>query len=146
LQILDCCIYCNGSVEPSSHYHSCTKNRTRIKTRNASMNLCYCYTLYTQSENSNQPILPYTQQQQQQPFYSRSSTTTRVRHSPTLTYPDWCPYLHHPHHFYTRCSSCHNHPNLSWLGTGINYAGLHNQWSGYRQTKYYLENANHCQG
>ena len=30
--------------------------------------------------------------------------------------------------FYTGCPSCHNHSNLSWLGTGIKYAGLHNQW------------------
>jgi len=24
--------------------------------------------------------------------------------------------------------SCRNPPNLSWLGTGTKYAGLHNQW------------------
>ena len=28
-------------------------------------------------------------------------------------------------HFYARCRSCHNPPNLSWLGTGTKYAGLH---------------------
>jgi len=27
--------------------------------------------------------------------------------------------------FYARCPSCHNRPNLSWLGTGTKYAGLH---------------------
>jgi len=34
-------------------------------------------------------------------------------------------------HFYTRCPSCHNPPNLSWLWTGTKYAGLHTQWLGY---------------
>ena len=33
-----------------------------------------------------------------------------------------------PCHFYARCSSCHNSPNLSWLGTGTKYAGLHTRW------------------
>jgi len=28
--------------------------------------------------------------------------------------------------FYAGCHSCHNSPNLSWLGTGTEYAGLHN--------------------
>ena len=27
--------------------------------------------------------------------------------------------------FYARCPSCHNPPNLSWIGTGTKYAGLH---------------------
>jgi len=27
--------------------------------------------------------------------------------------------------FYARCPSCRNPPNLSWLGTGTKYAGLH---------------------
>jgi len=31
-------------------------------------------------------------------------------------------------HFYARCLSCRNPPNLSCLGTGTKYAGLHNQW------------------
>ena len=39
---------------------------------------------------------------------------------------NWC----HPHHFYTGCPSLHNPPNLSWLGTGIKYAGLHTRWLG----------------
>jgi len=30
-----------------------------------------------------------------------------------------------PHFFYARCRSCRNAPNLSWLGTGTKYAGLH---------------------
>jgi len=33
-------------------------------------------------------------------------------------------------HFYTGYPSCHNPPNLSWLGTGTKYAGLHTQWLG----------------
>jgi len=33
-------------------------------------------------------------------------------------------------HFYARCPSCRNPPNLSWLGTGTKYAGLHTQWLG----------------
>jgi len=41
---------------------------------------------------------------------------------------NWCPYLCHPHHFYARCPSWHNPPNLSWLGTGTKYAGLHTRW------------------
>jgi len=32
--------------------------------------------------------------------------------------------------FYTRYPSCHNAPNLSWLGTGTKYAGLHIQCCG----------------
>jgi len=34
-------------------------------------------------------------------------------------------------HFYAGCPSCHNPPNLSWLGTGTKYAGLHTQWLGF---------------
>jgi len=34
-------------------------------------------------------------------------------------------------HFYGRCASCHNPPNLSWLGRGTKYAALHTQWVGY---------------
>jgi len=41
---------------------------------------------------------------------------------------NWCPHLRHPHHFYAGCPSLHNPPNLSWLGTGTKYAGLHIQW------------------
>jgi len=44
---------------------------------------------------------------------------------------NWCPHLCHPHHFYTECGSFHNPPNLSWLGTGTKYAGLHTRWLGY---------------
>jgi len=33
-------------------------------------------------------------------------------------------------HFYVGCPSCHNPPNLSCLGTGTRYAGLHTQWLG----------------
>ena len=33
-------------------------------------------------------------------------------------------------HFYTGCPSCCNPPDLSWLGTGTKYAGLHTQWLG----------------
>jgi len=43
----------------------------------------------------------------------------------------WCPHLCHPHHFYAGCPSSHNPPNLSWLGTGTKYAGLHTRWLGY---------------
>jgi len=34
-------------------------------------------------------------------------------------------------HFYAGCPSCRNRSNLSWLGTGTKYAGLHTQWLGY---------------
>jgi len=44
---------------------------------------------------------------------------------------NWCPYLCNPHHFYAGCPCLHNPPNLSWLGTGTNYAGLHTRWLGY---------------
>jgi len=43
---------------------------------------------------------------------------------------NWCPHLCHPHHFYVGCPSLHNPPNLSWLGTGTNYAGLRTRWFG----------------
>jgi len=33
-------------------------------------------------------------------------------------------------HFYAGYPSCSNPPNLSWHGTGTNYAGLHTQWLG----------------
>jgi len=33
-------------------------------------------------------------------------------------------------HFCAGCPSCRNRPNLSWLGTGTKYAGLHTQWLG----------------
>jgi len=42
--------------------------------------------------------------------------------------------VYHPHHFYARCPSWHNPPNLSWLGTGTKYAGLHTQWLVYLNT------------
>ena len=34
-------------------------------------------------------------------------------------------------HFYAGYRSCRNPPNLSWLGTGTKYAGLHIQWLGF---------------
>jgi len=40
----------------------------------------------------------------------------------------WCSYLCHPHHFYAGCPSWYNPPNLSWLGTGTKYVGLHTRW------------------
>ena len=43
---------------------------------------------------------------------------------------NWFPHLCHPHHFYAGCPSLHNPPNLSLLGTGTKYAGLHTQWLG----------------
>jgi len=42
----------------------------------------------------------------------------------------WCPHVYHPHHFYAGCPSWHNPPNLSWLGMGTKYAGLHIHWLG----------------
>jgi len=41
---------------------------------------------------------------------------------------NWSPYLYHPYHFYAGCPSWHNPPNLSWLGAGTKYAGLHTGW------------------
>jgi len=35
-----------------------------------------------------------------------------------------------PIFFYARCPSCRNPPTLSWLGTGIKYAGFHTQCRG----------------
>jgi len=32
--------------------------------------------------------------------------------------------------FHAICPSCCNLPNLSWLGIGSKYAGLHTQWLG----------------
>jgi len=54
--------------------------------------------------------------------------TIRMNCHPILT--NWCPNLCHPHHFYARCPSWHNPSNLSWLGTGTKYAGLHTCWFG----------------
>jgi len=34
-------------------------------------------------------------------------------------------HLCHPRHFYAGCPSWHDPPNLSWLGSGTKYAGLH---------------------
>jgi len=48
---------------------------------------------------------------------------------------NWCPHLYHPHHFYAGCSSWHNPPNLSWLGTGTKYAGFHTRWLGGKTRK-----------
>ena len=42
------------------------------------------------------------------------------------------PHLYHSHHFYTRCPCRHNPPNLSGLGTGTKYAGLHTRWLDHR--------------
>jgi len=39
-------------------------------------------------------------------------------------------------HFYTRCLSCRNPPNLSWLATGTKYAGLHLWGKGAPIVKY----------
>jgi len=47
---------------------------------------------------------------------------------------NWCPHLCHPHHFYARCPSWYNPPNLSWLGTGTKYAGLHTRWLGHQSS------------
>jgi len=33
-------------------------------------------------------------------------------------------------YFCAGCPSCCNPPNLSWLGTGTKYDGLHTQWLG----------------
>ena len=49
---------------------------------------------------------------------------------------NWCPNLCHPHHFYSGCPSWHNPPNLSWLGTGTKYAGLHTRWLLYDTSIY----------
>jgi len=55
---------------------------------------------------------------------------------------NWCPHLCHPHHFYARCPSWHNPPNLSWLGTGTKYAGLHTWWLGSDSYTKQLESVN----
>jgi len=47
-----------------------------------------------------------------------------------LIQTNWCRHLCHPHHFYAGYPSWHNPPNLSWLGTGTKYAGLHTWWLG----------------
>jgi len=47
-----------------------------------------------------------------------------------LIQTNWCPHLCRPHHFYAGCPSLHNPPNLSWLGTGTKYSGLHIRWPG----------------
>ena len=41
------------------------------------------------------------------------------------TPPDYQSPICHLHHFYAGCTSCHNPPNLSWLGIGTKYASLH---------------------
>jgi len=54
--------------------------------------------------------------------------TMRMNCHPIQT--NWCPHLCQPHHLYAGCPSWHNPPNLSWLGTGTKYAGLHTRWLG----------------
>jgi len=51
---------------------------------------------------------------------------------------NWCLHLYHPHYFYARCPSWHNPPNLSWLGTGTKYAGMHTRWLHYILGCFYL--------
>ena len=61
---------------------------------------------------------------------TRADTSTfRVGTTPSGLISD--PPLSPAPHFYARCPSCHYPPNLSWLGTGIKYAGLHTQWLGF---------------
>ena len=50
--------------------------------------------------------------------------TIRTNRRPTSIIP----------HFYPGCSSFRNLPNLSWLGSGTKYAGLHTQWLGLYTT------------
>jgi len=53
-----------------------------------------------------------------------------------LIQTNWCPHIYHPHHFYAGCPSWQDPPNLSWLGTGTRYAGLHTRWLGlHHQTE-----------
>jgi len=54
----------------------------------------------------------------------------------------WCQHLCHPHHFYAGCPSLHNSPNLSWLGTGTKYAGLHTRWQ--TESKQTISTAGKC--
>ena len=54
--------------------------------------------------------------------YQRANTlTSRLGATPSALISD--PPLSSPH-FYAWCPSCHNPPNLSWLGTCTKYAGL----------------------
>jgi len=58
-------------------------------------------------------------------------TMHKQRHAKFSGHPiqtNWCLHFHHLHHFYAGCPSCRSPPNLSWLGTGTKYAGLHTQW------------------
>ena len=55
----------------------------------------------------------------------------RTNQRPTSLFP----------HFYARCPSCRYPPNLSWLGTGTKYVGLHTQWRGYPNHQQWLSNA-----
>jgi len=48
----------------------------------------------------------------------------RINQQPTSLFP----------HFSAGCPSCRNLPNLSWLGTGTKYAGLHATWLGLSVT------------
>ena len=42
-------------------------------------------------------------------------------------------------HFYAGCPSCRNPPNLSWLGTGTKYAGLHtDRWIKMKQVLFFV--------
>jgi len=58
--------------------------------------------------------------------------TLTIRMDCHLIQNKWCPHLCHTHHFYAVCPSWHNLPNLSWLGTGTEYAGWHTQWLVYQ--------------
>ena len=60
-----------------------------------------------------------------------AAPTIRMDCHPIQT--NWCPTsaIPSPHHFCTGCPFWHNPPNLSWLGTGTKYAGLHTRWLGF---------------
>jgi len=55
------------------------------------------------------------------PTIRLGATPSRVISDPPPSFP----------HFYAGCPSCRNPPNLSWLGTGTKYAGLHTHWLGF---------------
>jgi len=81
-------------------------------------------------DNPGEPLLEGTLRHLLDFLVQNEDNTGRCTNNPYGLPPiltNWCPHLYYPQHFYAGCPSWHNPPNLSWLGTGTKYAGLHTQ-------------------
>jgi len=107
----------------SIHMHACMHARTHARTHACTHNhfkalwtVCVCVV----PEGTFCHLLDFLVQKT---ITQADAPTIRMDCHPIQT--NWCLHLCHPHHFYAGCPSWHEPPNLSWLGTGTKYAGLH---------------------